>query len=87
MSLESFPEATKLREALKPRLTLRRMAFLMNVSHTYLRELECGIRGIHGWPAHRKRDFLKIVNGWARKPNPLIRKKRTLKRDMVLAAG
>ncbi len=79
MEIEDFPDARKMRKALKPRMTLREMSRKMNVSCMYLSDLERGNRGCGGWPIDRKRDFQKHIREWTKNPTPKARKKRVEK--------
>ena len=83
MGFEKFEGARELRESLRPKLRVREMARKMNVSQTYVSDLESGVRGANGWPAHRKRDYLRIIEQWKKKPTPRVRKKRLLKVEMI----
>lgn len=86
MEFEKFEGALKLRESMVPRLTLREMGRKMGVSPTYVKELEMGTRGLTGWPKHRKRDYIRVIEAWKKKPTPRVRKKRRLKKEMLALA-
>jgi transcriptional regulator with XRE-family HTH domain len=79
LGFSNFDTARKIRQSIRPKLRLREMARKMNVSPTYLSELERGTRGIHGWPTHRKQAYIRILDEWRKNPTPRVRKKRTVK--------